>query len=133
MFRRESDGPRGRSCTIGINMLKRHLSSIFFSMEFLHNTLYHSFYRVQLPTQHRIGLVDHFVQTSAVFVCSATSPADNRIQKHTLDNRVVGHLRHVTADIVGPLTPEEEKASCMLNLCWWSTPIPGPEPPGLSP
>lgn len=35
-------------------------------MEFFHNTLYHSFYRVQLPTQHRIGLVDHFVQTSAV-------------------------------------------------------------------
>jgi len=46
-----------------------------------------------------------------VFVCSATPPADNSIEQCTLNDSVIKHAHHATADIEGPEPSQEEETT----------------------
>ena len=53
-----------------------------------------------------------FVQAPTVFVCSATPPADNSIEQCTLNDSVIKHAHHVTAEIEGPETALAPPVHC---------------------
>jgi len=58
--------------------------------------------RVQLPAYQRTGYFHLFVQAPTVLVCSATPPADNSREQCPLNDSVIKHAQHITADIEGP-------------------------------
>ena len=63
------------------------------------------------------GLFHQFLWAPTVFVCSATSPADNSIEQCTLNDSVIKHAHHVTADIEGP-EPSQEEETAQICTGW---------------
>jgi len=57
-----------------------------------------------------------FVQAPTVFVCTATPPADSSIEQCTLNDSVIKHAHHVTADIEGPEPSQEEEMALALPV-----------------
>ena len=68
-------------------------------------------YNVQLPAYHRTGLFHQFVQAPTIFVCRSTPPADNSIDQCTINDSVIKHAHHVTADTEGPESSQEEETA----------------------
>ena len=54
-----------------------------------------------------------------IFVCSATPPADNSIEQCTLNDSVIKHAHHVTADIEPEPSQEEEMALAPPVHCFY--------------
>ena len=71
---------------------------------------------VQLAAYHRTGHFHKFVQAPRVFVCSAASPADNSIEQCILNDSVIKHTQHITADIEGPEPFQEDETALSLPV-----------------
>jgi len=82
---------------------------------FSHPLLHHSTERVKPSAYHRTSLFHQFVQAPTVFVCSATPPADNSIEQCTLNDSVIKHAHHVTADTEGPEPSQEEETALLYT------------------
>ena len=57
-----------------------------------------------------------FVQAPTVFVYSGTPKEDNSIEHCTLNDSVIKHAHHVTADIEGPESSQEEETALALPI-----------------